>query len=52
LSGIAVEVPFSMLFTFRGRQIVRLEALDEGEALEPVGLSEQRCLRLRQLCEG
>ena len=30
-----------MLFTFRGRKIVRMESIvDEGEALEAAGLSE------------
>src|SRR5215207_6803565 len=33
-SGVPMEVAFSMLFTFRGRKIVRFESMDEGEALE------------------
>ena len=40
-SGIPMEVPFFMLFTFRGHKIVRLESIvDEREALEAVGLRE------------
>ena len=40
-SGIEGEASFFMLFTLRGRRIVRMESiLDEAEALEAVGLSE------------
>jgi ketosteroid isomerase-like protein len=40
-SGIPMEVSLFMLFTFRGRKIVRLESiLDEAEALEAAGLRE------------
>jgi ketosteroid isomerase-like protein len=40
-SGIPMEVSFFMLFTFRGRKIVRLESIvDESEALEAAGLRE------------
>jgi len=42
-SGLAGELKFFMLFTFRGRKIVRCETvLHEAEALEAVGLSERR----------
>ncbi len=41
-SGVDVEGSFFMLFTFRGRRIVRIESVsDERAALEAVGLSEQ-----------
>ena len=41
-SGIEGELRFFMLFTFRGKKIVRIESvMDEREALEAVGLSEQ-----------
>src|SRR3954451_7446272 len=40
-SGIEGDLTYFMLFTFRGKKIVRLEnAMDEREALEAVGLSE------------
>ena len=40
-SGIEVDDTYFMLFTFRGKQIVRMETVrDEGDALEAVGLSE------------
>jgi hypothetical protein len=41
-SGVAVDATHFMLFTFRGKKIVRIESImSEGEALEAVGLSEQ-----------
>ncbi len=41
VSGLSAEISFFMLFTFRGGQIVRIEAVvEEGEALEAAGLSE------------
>jgi ketosteroid isomerase-like protein len=41
-SGVEVAVEHFMLFTFRGRKIVRIESIiSEGEALEAVGLPEQ-----------
>ena len=41
-SGIEGDLFYFMLFTFRGKKIVRLENLrDEGEALEAAGLLEQ-----------
>ena len=40
-SGIDTELRSYMLFTFRGRKIVRIEnVLDEAEALEAAGLAE------------
>jgi ketosteroid isomerase-like protein len=40
-SGVVVDLPHFMLFTFRGRKIVRIESvMGESEALEAVGLSE------------
>ena len=40
-SGLEGELTFFMLFTFRGRRIVRYECvMDETEALEAVGLPE------------
>jgi hypothetical protein len=40
-TGIHTEASFFLLFTFRGRKIVRMESIvDEGEALEAAGLSE------------
>jgi len=40
-SGIEGDLWYFMLFTFRGKKIVRLESImDEGEALEAVGLAE------------
>jgi ketosteroid isomerase-like protein len=40
-SGIEMEQRFFMLFTFRGRRILRIESvLDEAEALAAAGLSE------------
>jgi ketosteroid isomerase-like protein len=40
-SGVEGDLRFFMLFTFRGRKIVRLESvLNEAEALEAAGLSE------------
>ncbi len=40
-SGVAGEVRYFMLFTFRGGRIVRMESmLHEAEALEAVGLRE------------
>lgn len=40
-SGVEGENRFFLLFTFRGRRIVRMEAiLGEDDALEAVGLSE------------
>jgi ketosteroid isomerase-like protein len=42
-SGIEVVDSLFMLFTFRGRRIVRLESVrTEGEAFESVGLPEPR----------
>ena len=42
-SGIEGELPFFMLFTFRGERIIRVESvMHEGEALEAVGLVQQR----------
>ncbi len=41
-SGIEGDLRYFMLFTFRGKKIVRIETvMDEREALEAVGLSEQ-----------
>jgi ketosteroid isomerase-like protein len=41
-SGLAGDISTFMLFTFRGRKIVRIESvLHRAEALEAVGLSEQ-----------
>ena len=41
-SGVEGDNRYFMLFTFRGKKIVRIEnAMDETEALEAVGLSEQ-----------
>jgi ketosteroid isomerase-like protein len=41
VSGIEGEIPYFMLFTFRGDKIVRMEAvMDERQALEAAGLSE------------
>jgi ketosteroid isomerase-like protein len=40
-SGIDTDVRSYMLFTFRGRRILRIESiLDEAEALEAAGLAE------------
>jgi ketosteroid isomerase-like protein len=40
-SGIEGDLRYFMLFTFRGKKIVRIESvMDEREALEAVGLSE------------
>lgn len=40
-SGLTGDLPFFMLFTFRGRKLVRMESvMDEAEALKAVGLSE------------
>jgi ketosteroid isomerase-like protein len=40
-SGVEAELRFFMLFTFRGRKVVRYETvMHEHEALEAVGLSE------------
>jgi ketosteroid isomerase-like protein len=40
-SGIAMEQPFFMLFTFRGGRIVRIESiLERDQALEAAGLLE------------
>ena len=40
-SGIEGDLSYFMLFTFRGKRIVRMETImDEAEALEAVGLSE------------
>ena len=40
-TGIRMEVPVFMLFTFRGRKIVRMESIGEkDEALQAAGLSE------------
>ncbi len=40
-TGIRMEVSVFMLFTFRGRKIVRMESIaDKDEALEAAGLSE------------
>ena len=40
-SGIEGDLPYFMLFTFRGKKIVRTEVvMDHAEALEAVGLSE------------
>jgi ketosteroid isomerase-like protein len=45
-SGIEGELPFFMVFTFRGRRIVRFDVvMNELEALEAVGLSEQEAHR-------
>jgi uncharacterized protein len=39
-SGIEIEQPFFMLFSFRGRKIVRIESiLNRDEALKAAGLS-------------
>jgi ketosteroid isomerase-like protein len=39
VSGIEGEIPYFMLFTFRGGKILRVESIrDEREALEAVGL--------------
>jgi ketosteroid isomerase-like protein len=41
-SGIEGEISYFMLFTFRGKKIVRTEVvMDYAEALEALGLSEQ-----------
>jgi ketosteroid isomerase-like protein len=41
-SGVEVDLPHFMLFTFRGKKIVRIESvMSQGEALEAAGLSEQ-----------
>jgi ketosteroid isomerase-like protein len=41
-SGVEGDMPFFMLFTFRGKKIVRLESIkSERGALEAAGLSEQ-----------
>ena len=41
-SGVEGDNRYFLLFTFRGRKIVRVEnVMDENEALEAVGLSEQ-----------
>ena len=41
VSGIEGDTQYSMLFTFRGDKIVRIEAvMDEGEASRAAGLSE------------
>ncbi|MDX6573486.1 MAG: hypothetical protein QOC86_2642 [Gaiellales bacterium] len=41
VSGIEGDTLYSMLFTFRGDKVVRIEAvMDEGEALRVAGLSE------------
>jgi ketosteroid isomerase-like protein len=40
-SGIEADQTYFMLFTFRGKKIVRIEnVIDEGEALEAVGLKD------------
>ncbi len=40
-SGLPTRASFFILFTFRGRKIVRMESIvDEAEALEAAGLSE------------
>jgi len=40
-SGIAVEIRFFHVWTFRGHAVIRLETIpDRAEALEAVGLSE------------
>jgi ketosteroid isomerase-like protein len=40
-TGIRMEVPFFMLFTFRGRKIVRLESIeDKDEVFQALGLEE------------
>jgi ketosteroid isomerase-like protein len=40
-SGVEVDLPHFMLFTFRGKAIVRIESvMDKAEALEALGLSE------------
>jgi ketosteroid isomerase-like protein len=40
-SGLAVDLQFFMLFTFRGRKLVRVEStMDERDALASAGLSE------------
>jgi ketosteroid isomerase-like protein len=42
VSGIEGDNRYFQLFTFRGQKIVRMESImDEAEALEAVGLSEQ-----------
>ena len=42
VSGVEGDLPYFMLFTFRGKKIVRTEAvIHHAEALEAVGLSEQ-----------
>ena len=41
-SGVEGDIPFFMLFTFRGKRIVRVESMiEEAEAREALGLSEQ-----------
>jgi ketosteroid isomerase-like protein len=41
-SGVEGDLPYFMLFTFRGKKIVRTEAvMHHAEALEAVGLPEQ-----------
>ena len=40
-SGVEGDIPFFMLFTFRGKKIVRVDSMiEEAEALEAAGLSE------------
>ncbi len=40
-SGIATEGAYYMLFSFRGRRIIRIETvIQEADALEAVGLDE------------
>jgi ketosteroid isomerase-like protein len=40
-SGVESDLKFMMLFTFRGRKIVRMESvIDEGEVREATGLEE------------
>jgi ketosteroid isomerase-like protein len=40
-SGVEGDIVFFMLFTFRGKWIVRLESVIEADALEAAGLSER-----------
>jgi ketosteroid isomerase-like protein len=41
VSGIEGDLPYFMLFTFRGKTIIRVESMiEEVQALEAVGLSE------------
>jgi ketosteroid isomerase-like protein len=40
-SGVEGDIPYFMLFTFRGKKIVRVESvIEEAQALKAAGLSE------------